>query len=311
MVKMLLFAELLIAFSLLFYRMGRVRFLRSVLYLAQNSMEHMARKRAVDYQNSLLMQYRRRGALFRMEKALIYSGIGLRYPHFTPEFAMALSILVGGVLYFAGILVGMSWWMGCVLVLLTYVGLYMVLQLLILRNFRRTDEELLKFLDFLGNYSVTSGEITSILRQISGYLGEPLKTVLEECYYEAQTLGNTSLALMQMAEKVQHPKFKEIIYNLEITLRYSADFTVLVGQSRKSVREDIRLRRERKNMAKEAWINIMILGVMTVVILRAVEALIGVPIESVIQDSLVGRGCILGIGVILLLFGLQVRKIST
>ncbi len=311
MIKGLLFAELLLSFGLLFYLMAKNRFLSSILYLAQDSMEYVARRRAADYQNSLLMQYRRKGALYRMEKTLVYSGVGIRYPGFTPEIAITLGLFAGGALYFAGILAGLAWWTGGLLVLLGYVGLYAFFQLLMLRNFRKTDEELLKFLDFLGNYSITSGEITSILRQISGYMGEPLRTVLEEGYYEAQTLGNTSLALMQMAEKIQHPKFKEIIYNLEITLRYSADFTVLVGQSRKSVREDIRLRRERKNMAKEAWINILILGIMTVVILKAVETLIGVPVTEVITGSLVGKGCVLGIAVILLLFGLQVRKIST
>ena len=311
MIKICLFAELLTFFGLLFYLMARKRFLSSLIYLAQDSMEQMARRRAADYQNSLLLQYRRKGLLYRMEKALIYSGIGIRYPRLTPEIAITICLVAGGALYFACVLAGLPWWFGGVLTLFAYLGIYVVFQALMLRNFRRTDEELLKFLDFLGNYSITSGEITSILRQISGYMREPLRTVLEEGYYEAQTLGNIGLALMQMAEKIQHPKFKELIYNLEITLRYSADFTVLVGQSRKSVREDIRLRRERKNMAKEAWINILILGVMTVVILKAVEALIGVPVTQVITQTLIGKGCVIGICVILLLFGLQVRKIST
>lgn len=311
MIKILLFAELLGAFYLLFYLMTRVRFLSSLYYLAQNSMEHIARKRASEYRKSLLQQHQRKGFLFRMEKALVYSGLGIRYPRFTPEIAFTLALFAGGVVYFIAVFAGLTLGMAAFLVAMLYLGGYVFVQALILRNFKRTDEELLKFLDFLGNYSITSGEIASILRQISGYMGEPLKTVLESGYYEAQTLGNTSLALMQMAEKVQHPKFKEIIYNLEITLRYSADFTALVGQSRKSVREDIRLRRERKNMAKEAWINILILGVMTVVILKAVEGLIGVSIMEVITTDFVGRSCVLGICVILLLFGLQVRKIST
>lgn len=311
MIKILLFAELLGAFYLLFYGMARTRFLSGLFYLAQNSMENIARKRVSDYQKSLLLQRRRKGILFRVEKALIYSGLGIRYPRFTPEIAITLALFAGAAVYFVAVFAGGTLGIAGLVVAALYLGIYVVVQALIVANFKRTDEELLKFLDFLGNYSITSGEIASILRQISGYMGEPLKTVLESGYYEAQALGNTSLALVQMAEKIQHPKFKEIIYNLEITLRYSADFTVLVGQSRKSVREDIRLRRERKNMAGEAWINILILGVMTVVILKAVESLIGVSIMDVIATDFVGRSCVLGICVILLLFGLQVRKILT
>ena len=311
MIKGLLFVEILLFFVLLFYWMREERFLHSVLFLAQDSLENVAKKRTQEYRNSLLLQYRRKGFLYRMEKVLIYSGIGVKFPGITPEIGITICLLVGGVLYFLGVMLGFAWWMSGMLVLLIYVGGYVLLSGLMLRNYNRTDEELLKFLDFLGNYSITSGEITSILQQISVYLKEPLRSVLEEGYFEAQTLGNTGLALLQMAEKIQHPKFKEIIYNMEITLRYSADFTILVGQSRRAVREDIKLRRERKNMAKEAWINILILGGMTVVILKAVEVLVGVPMTQITTGTLVGRGCLLGIGIILLLFGLQVRKIST
>lgn len=311
MIKAALFAELLFFFSLLFYWIRRERFLNSIFFLAQESLDNVAKKRAREHRSSLLMQYRRRGMLYRMEKILIYSGVGVKFPGFTPEVAITAGIVGGSLLYFLCLFLGTTWWMAGVMVLLAYVGIYFLLSILMLRNYNRTDEELLKFLDFLGNYSITSGEITSILRQISGYLKEPLRTVLEEGYVEAQTCGNTGLALLEMAEKIQHPKFKEIIYNLEITLRYSADFTTLVGQSRRAVRENSRLRQERKSMAKEAWINIMILLGMTVVILKAVEALLGIPVTGIIVGTWVGRICMVGIGVILLLFVLQVRKIST
>ncbi len=311
MVKVLLFGELFVFFALLFYWMRKERFINSLLFLAQDSLDNAARKRKQEHRSSLLMQKRRKGILYRMEKTLIYSGVGVRFPGFTPEIAITAGIVLGSMGYLGGFLLGLSRWVRCGIIVAVYAGIALVLNILMLRNYNRTDEELLKFLDFLGNYSITSGEITSILRQISGYLKEPLKTVLEEGYVEAQTCGNTGLALLEMAEKIQHPKFKEFIYNMEITLRYSADFTTLVRQSRRAVRENMKLRRERRSMAKEAWINIMILGGMTVVILKAVEVLIGVPVMQIIFLTWVGRFCLAGIGIILVLFGLQVRRIST
>ena len=134
--------------------------------------------------------------------------------------------------------------------------------------------------------------------------------MLEECYYEAQTTGDTSLALLSMAEKIQHPKFKELVRNLEISMRYSADFTILVNQSRKSIREHMRMRQEQKALAGEAWINILILGVMTVVILKSVEILIGVPIEEILLETWPGRGCLGGILFILFLFYQKIRKLN-
>ena len=165
-------------------------------------------------------------------------------------------------------------------------------------------------MDFLGNYSITLGEITNILYQISAYLENPLKNVLEECYYEAQLSGDINLALLSMAEKIEHPKFKEFIYNLEISLRFSANFTILVQHSRKSVREFIHLRQERKSLTREAWINILILIAMTIVILKSVESLIGSPIQNILFQTMIGRICMGGISLILFLFFYQIRKIE-
>ena len=234
----------------------------------------------------------------------------LKIPFLTPENWILLQLLfAAGIVLVTGLL-GISLRIGVLIIVLLILLQYMGVSALMAADYKAVDENLLKFLDFLGNYSITSGEITSILYQISGYLDEPLRSVLEECYFEAQTLGDTNAALLGMTEKIQHPKFGEVIRNIEITMRYSADFTILVSQSRRSVREHMRMRQERKALAKEAWINMMILGAMTLVIFMTVENLVDVSMETVLFGTWVGRGCLMGIGVILLLFYRQVRKID-
>ena len=64
--------------------------------------------------------------------------------------------------------------------------------------------------EFPGKLQPDCGEITGVLGQVSKYMEEPLKGVMEECAYEAQMTGNSSTALLAMAEKVEHPKFKEL-----------------------------------------------------------------------------------------------------
>lgn len=64
---------------------------------------------------------------------------------------------------------------------------YLFLSTLRAEELRMTNENLLKCLNFLGNYSLTAGEITMVLGQVSRYVEEPLKGALEECAYEAQT----------------------------------------------------------------------------------------------------------------------------
>ena len=76
------------------------------------------------------------------------------------------------------------------------------------------------------------------------------------------------------------------------------------------MREYMRLRQERKALASEAWVNILILGGMTVVILKAVEALIGIPIEEILFHTWVGKICLGGICFIMFLFYNQIRSMD-
>ncbi len=301
--------EILTVFWLLFWWMRKESIIHNVMYRAYESLDSAAKKRADDNRQGMLLLRYRQGTLYRLEQMLLYSGLNRKIPILTPELYIAGNLATAALLYLLFTLISKVWWWGLAAILVFEISSYLVQNLLILHNYKAVDRELLKFLDFLGNYSITSGEITTILHQVSGYMEEPLKTVLEECYYEAQTSGDTSLALFSMMEKIQHPKFKELVINLEISMRYSADFTILVSQSRKSVREHMRMRTEQEALVGEAWINIVILGIMTVVILKMVEVLIAVPLEEIILGSFVGRGCVLGIGLILFCFYRQIRKI--
>lgn len=308
--KIVLFVELIAAFGLLFWWIRKESIIHNVMRQAYESLEQAAARRVRDNRQGMFLLNNPKGFLYQLEQQLLYSGLTRKIPGLTPEIYIAGNLFIAAMLYFLFSFVGGTWWLGLAAVLMFEVSVYLLQNLLILRNYNAVDENLLKFLDFLGNYSITSGEVTIILSQISGYMDEPLKTVLEECYYEAQTSGDVSMALLSMAEKVQHPKFKELVRNLEISMRYSADFTILVSQSRKAVREHMRMRQERKALASEAWINILILGAMTVVILKTVESLIGVPLEEMLLQSWVGRGCMIGIVFILFLFYGQIRKMD-
>ena len=300
--KVVLFIELLSGFLLLFWWIRRDSIIHNLTYHAYENMEQAARKRAEDRRSTLLLKNTRKGILFHLEQQLLYSGLTDKIPFLTPELWITGNLILMALCYTIGTILSNNWWLGFLIILIFEVSVYLLQNLLVLRNYNAVDRELLKFLDFLGNYSITSGEVTIILKQISGYLEEPLKSVLEECYYEAQTTGDTGMALLSMAEKVQHPKFKELVRNMEISMRYSADFTILVSQSRKSIREHMRMRQEQKALASEAWVNILILGAMTVIILKTVEVLIGVPIQDILLKTWVGRGCLMSILVILFLF---------
>ena len=236
--KIVLFFELLIGFVLLFWWISQKSIIHSLMYRAYENLEQAAKRRVEEKRRGILLMKKRKGILYHLEQQLLYSGLSSKMPYLTPELWITGNLVLVALLYAIGTILGNNWWLGFLIILIFEVSIYLLQNLLILQNYNAVDRELLKFLDFLGNYSITSGEVTIIFKQISNYLEEPLRSVLEECYYEAQTTGETGVALLSMAEKVQHPKFKELVRNMEISMRYSADFTVLVSQSRKSIRKN-------------------------------------------------------------------------
>ncbi len=308
--KVLLLAELAVGYTVLFLWISRESILRQLWHRAYDSLETAAARRVRDNRRSLQMLRAKRGFWQRMELRLLYSGISRRFPFLTPELWILGNLAAGMAVYFLALLLGAAWQRALIAAGGTWLLISVAVNQCMSRNYNATDENLMKFLDFLGNYSITSGEITAVLGQVSPYVGEPLRGVLDACYYEAQTSGDTSIALLAMAEKIQHPKFQELVRNLEVSLRYSADLTVLVSQSRRSLREYTRMRQERKSLVREAWVNIVILGAMILVILKALEALVGIPLSEIMLHSLPGIGALTVIGVILLLFYRQVRMLD-
>lgn len=308
--KVLLLAELAAGYTVLFLWISRESILRQLWHRAYDSLETAAARRVRDNRRSLQMLRAKRGFWQRMELRLLYSGISRRFPFLTPELWILGNLAAGMAVYFLALLLGAAWQRALLAAGGTWLLISVAVNQCMSRNYNATDENLMKFLDFLGNYSITSGEITAVLGQVSPYVGEPLRGVLDACYYEAQTSGDTSIALLAMAEKIQHPKFQELVRNLEVSLRYSADLTVLVSQSRRSLREYTRMRQERKSLVREAWVNIVILGAMILVILKALEALVGIPLSEIMLHSLPGIGALTVIGVILLLFYRQVRMLD-
>lgn len=309
-IKILLLAELAAGFAALFLWIRRESILGQLWRMAYGSLEAAAAKRVQDNRRSLQLLRGKRTFWQRMEQRLLYSGVTRRFPFLTPELWILGNLMGGAAAYFLALLLGAAWHRALLAAGGIWLLVHAVLNQRMSRNYNNTDENLMKFLDFLGNYSITSGEITAVLGQVSPYVGEPLRGVLDACYYEAQTSGDTSVALLSMAEKLQHPKFRELVRNLEVSLRYSADLKVLVSQSRRSLREYARMRQERKALIREAWINILILGAMTVVILKAMESLVGIPLSEIMFHTLPGIGCLTVIGVILLLFYRQVRLLN-
>lgn len=301
---------LCLTFFLLFFWLASERVLRQLFHRTADTLDNASRRRMHEKRANLRLMSKHDGYFHRIEQRLVYSGLSVRWPWLTPEIWILFQLLASAAGYFGTVVVLRNWLYGIACMIILQILRVLMENFMMSRNYRMVNENLLRFLDFLGNYSVTAGEVTGVLGQISRYMDEPLKSVLDTCCYEAQMTGDTGLALLSMAEKIEHPQFKELIRNLEFSLRYSADFTVFVGNSRRAVRDYMKSRQERKSMVKEALINMLILFGMSLIVLAAVEKLVGTSIRSLMFNSIPGRISLGMIAGIFLLFVLQVRKLD-
>ena len=156
-------------------------------------------------------------------------------------------------------------------------------------NYQKVDKDLIQFLNMLGSYSLSTQEVTSVFRRVARFVDDPLKTVMIECYEEARTSGKPDEALRNMANKIEHPQFKEIIKNLEIAMKYSGDFTTVVKSNRQIIQNYIAAKQEKKNLASESMLNMFIMAIALFVSVYFMGILLNMNIFKELFEGFIGR----------------------
>lgn len=303
------FTLLFLAFVLLLFQSEAARHVSEMINRVRRSVDEQDRRTRLLKRKMLSELESKNSILLRLERDIEYSRIRKRLPGITGG-----KIIVAGFIVSAcGLVVGISYrsiFIGVLLPLGYAAIVFAIIRWGRMRALSKVSEELPKFLDFLGNYSITTGEITGIFSQISPYLSNPLSQVVDEFVAESRVSGDTGMALLTMADKLEHPQFKQLIRNVEITARYSADFKSLVADSRRSMREFLTQSRERKSILREAAINMGLLLIMSVVVIVMVNILIGGSVTEILLHTFVGKIAIGAMVFIFFLFGMQVMKID-
>ncbi len=298
--KLLIWSLLFVGFLLLFLKLRALDRMAEALRKKRGDMDAASRQRSLADRQSLLSLQKKHSLWYSLEQKLTYSGLRTRFPGLTAEWWILGNLVAAAVLFPAVSLAG-GMKTAAAAVLTCFSLEWYVLKKLRELNLRRTERNLTRLLDFLGNYSVAAGEITGIFSQISRYMEEPVRSALDTCFYEAMTSGDAGTALLAMAERVEHVKFKELARNMEISIRYCADFSAMVESSRRSLREYLRAAQERKGMRREAMINLALLGGMSAAVLFMVGRLTGIDMVFLLTKTLIGQA---GLGILILTFAL-------
>jgi len=308
-IRLLVLFLLWAGFGLLFGDSEKNKGFRKLYTFTRSSMEKAARSRLLAGRKNLRIFHEKEGFWFWLEHQICYSGLQRRYPLLNAESFVLINILGSSGLFMIMVLV-----VGMLPALCTVVILWgsewIVIAICKARQMRAVNNDLMKLLDFLGNYSVTSRDVIGIFAQIGKYLNEPLKGALQNCVVEAGTTGDVGLALLSMADAIEHPQFKDLVRNIEVSMRYSADFSALVSFSRRGMLEYLRNNRERKSLLREALINLLLLLGLSFFSLVIVDGLLEISIWTVLIKTLPGKIALGVVGTIIWLFACQIYRLE-
>lgn len=295
-----------------FYYLRKNKVIENGLTAARGSLDAATAKRQVDARIDLLLREQRdknrwERLIEKPEKLYIYSRIGKMTRLSFELWAVLLAITTAAVYFATVILTGHP---GTSLAAASgYFAFVKVAELyLSRRNYKTIDRALLPFLNQLGNFSAIQGEITNVLHQTAQYTPPVLAEALEECYIEAQTSGNVSAALMGLADQFEHEKFKEIITNLEVCSRYTANLKVIVDSLRGSLMDAKRASQERRAVADSAIVEMVIMSCMLLAVLAIVDRMIQTSIWDILFHSVAGYIALAVSAASYLIFGIAVMK---
>ncbi len=271
-------------------------------------LDEKGRENALRKREAIRMRADRDGIWARMDKALVYSRIARFLPGLTTEkFIALMSGAVAFIFISSGIAGGVM--VGAITTAVFLFSVYAFINLLEIRNLRKTGEDLPRLLDLLGSYAASGAVYSNIFGQISMYMNEPLRTVFEECGAEGRLSGDISLALLTMADKIEHPQFKQLIRNMEITSRHSEDIAGLVSDTRRSLRDYLKESSDRKAMLRESAINMVLLLIMSYVVIAISASLAETQVSTVVLGSIPGRITLGVLGAVLMMFFAQAASL--
>ena len=137
---------------------------------------------------------------------------------------------------------------------------YITLFLIRLQKKSSVTNDLMNFLNLLGNYSTANTEIFSTFRQIAPQLNEPLASCLYESIAEAQDNDRSKKdALRNLGNKIEDEKFKEIIKNLEIAQNNAGSYAQIVEINRHSLIEYTHGKKLKSGIAKDNILSFIII----------------------------------------------------
>lgn len=299
--KMIIFAVILICLVFLFINMTRKQILSDKA--AELSQELSVLALAERKKN-----FSKTDPLTAFQNKFVYSRITVKFPLLSAQLYMFFIILFSGTAFITALAISHEFLPAALSALCVAALMIAIIYFMADSNFKKTDAEILEFLNLLGNYSIVNGEITRVLQQVGRSMHDPIRSCIYEFTVEAQQ-GDTINALRNMRQKIEHPKFREIIRDMEVSLRYSTNYADMIAANRKLIRSYMDAKTERKAIANQGNIQMLLIICCLIIMFFALGPLLETDIWTILFEQTLGHICLLAVGTVLFIYVILSKKI--
>ena len=157
-------------------------------------------------------------------------------------------------------------------------------------RYKKVEEQLMPFVDLMGNFAILEDDLISILEDTIPYIQDPLQGVVSDCCTEAKTTGNVHAAIERLGDAAGHEQCRIILENVEICSRYSNDIALVIKDCRRSLAEYMAAKKARHSIVNSARAELlMIAGMGAFVVYMMKDLAEGVNLLTLLATTLPGQ----------------------
>lgn len=212
--------------------------------------------------------------LYRLDEAMLQTGLKKKVPFLTVELTLVLLFLFLLCVMVVTAEIADSLLIGILAVGISFMILKEVVQMIIRRRQKQVEDNIIQFANLIENYARTSDDIVQILRKISIYLEEPLKTAVEDCYMEAYTTGDFSTACAHLDAGIGNRYLADMLTNIESCSRHRANYEEVIRGNKEIIRKYLAERDVQREIARNARVEIVILLIMGGIVMYSFQGVI-------------------------------------
>lgn len=196
--------------------------------------------------------------LSKLDESLGYSGIKEKFRWLTTEmYLIIVIVIIAAVVTITTIFFGIV--QGIIAGIIVEFGIRLVIILLSNARAKRTESQMLQFMNIIDNFSKTSNDLIDILEKTSRYIDEPLSGQIYDAVQEARNSGDSITALRSLQSSVKNRHFKILIQNLETSSRLENNYSDIIEDCRDIFHTYIKAQKEKRAIRMNGMFEILLM----------------------------------------------------